>query len=347
MNLKKVVSVALLFAFGAGTVALVKNHEELKGWIENLVDGEKIISAGLGMQLGDYGSASQGEAALPENPDVPESFPPFPSDIEIPEQTPAPEKKEVILPTTIEGGMVVRNNTDYIIDLPALIIEGPPQKLASEGVQILIIHTHGSEAYTLGKNDTYTLSDNYRTEDKNYNVIRVGDELASLYESYGLNVIHDREIYDYPSYAGSYSRSGQAIEKYLKEHPEISIVIDLHRDAIGSDGVVYKTVAEANGIPCSQVMLLIGTDGNGLEHRSWLDNMKLALYLQSAAVNKYPTLTRPIAIKKERYNQHLTRGSFILEVGSNGNTLDEAIQAIRLFADATAPALLDLVTQPE
>jgi stage II sporulation protein P len=81
----------------------------------------------------------------------------------------------------------------------------------------------------------------------------------------------------------------------------------------------------------------------GLYHPYWTENLKLALKLQEAVTAKYPTLVRPIALKRERYNQHLTRGSLILEVGSSGNTLQEALRAVRLFADSIGPTLTSLV----
>ena len=115
------------------------------------------------------------------------------------EALPAPE----ILPTTIKGGLTLRNSTDYTPDLALLLTEGPSQRLPETGYQILIVHTHGSEAYTPDGEDQYEVSDNCRTEDKAYSVIRVGDELAAAWEAAGLRVLHDREIYDYPSYTGS------------------------------------------------------------------------------------------------------------------------------------------------
>jgi stage II sporulation protein P len=155
-------------------------------------------------------------------------------------------------------------------------------------------------------------------------------------------VIHDREIYDYPSYTGSYSRSGEAVEEYLAEYPSIAVVIDLHRDALGSGEVVYKTMAAVEGEGSSQVMLLVGTGESGLSHPNWEENLKLALYLQQAMIDDYPTLARPITVTPERYNQHLSVGSLLLEVGRSGNTLQEALCAVRLFADAAGPALLKL-----
>ncbi|MGN1001427.1 MAG: stage II sporulation protein P [Oscillospiraceae bacterium] len=245
--------------------------------------------------------------------------------------------------TTISAEVSIRNDTSFAIDLEELAAEGLSLRLASDTPQILIIHTHGSEAYTRDSTDNYEESDPYRTEDCRYNVIRLGDRLTELFESYGLQVIHDREIYDYPSYTGSYNRSGAAVEEYLAQYPSIQIVIDLHRDALGSGDVVYKTQAEVDGRNAAQVMLLVGTGENGLYHPCWKENLKLALYMQSAMDSCYPTLARPIALKQERYNQHLTQGSLILEVGSTGNTLQEALNAVELFASAVGPALAELV----
>lgn len=121
------------------------------------------------------------------------------------------------------------------------------------------------------------------------------------------------------------------------------MVIDLHRDALCSDEVTYKTLAEENGVCASQVMMLIGTDASGLEHPDWMQNLRLALYLQNAVNSEYPTLMRPVQLVSYRYNQHYTKGSMILEVGSNGNTLQEALAAIRLYGSCVAPALAALV----
>ena len=247
--------------------------------------------------------------------------------------------------TTITGGLSIKNETSYDIDLSGMLAAGSQVKLPAGEPQILIIHTHSSEAYTPAGLDRYEASDTNRTEDTNYNIVRIGDELTALFQQAGLNVIHDREIYDYPSYTGSYERSGAAVQSYLEQYPSIAVVLDIHRDALGANGVVYKTMAEESGVCASQVMLLVGTDDSGLTHPNWRSNLSLALYLQNAVSAVHPTLMRPVALVQQRYNQHLTGGSLILEVGSSGNTLQEALAAIRLFADAAAPALLALTEQ--
>ena len=289
----------------------------------------------------------------------PEAAPEPAAEAEAPEEEASGEPPEVLVSvmqtrsgadlreTTISGAQLLKNETSYALDPEAILQEGPSLRLPAEGPQILIIHTHGSEAYTPAGLDRYEASDTNRTQDPRYSVIRVGDELAERLEEQGLRVIHDREIYDYPSYTGSYSRSGEAVERCLEQYPGIAVVIDLHRDALGADGVVYKTMAEEEGTVASQVMLLVGSDESGLEHPNWRENLALALYLQQAAAAAHPTLMRPVSLVPQRYNQQLCTGALILEVGSSGNTLQEALAAVRLFAEAAGPALLALAESGE
>ncbi len=258
-----------------------------------------------------------------------------------------PGENQEIMETTIDGGLTINNATQYWVDAPQIVADGPGISLSPGEPQILIIHTHSSEAYTQAGLDRYEPSDTNRTEDTEFNIVRIGDELTEIFQEAGLNVIHDRGIYDYPSYTGSYTRSGQAIEQYLRDYPSIKIVLDIHRDALGSDDVVYKTMAEEDGVVASQIMLLVGTDESGLEHPNWRQNLAVALYLQNAVNARHPTLMRPVSLVRERYNQQLSPGSMIVEVGSNGNTLQEALAAIRLFGNASAAALMQLVEQPQ
>ena len=355
MGKAKKLAAAGVLLLGVKAAAVCVAGAAISGWLDEFFDSGRMVSASLNLELG-HGAETSPTPGIPAILDfdpVTSQEPEEPVDTaESPgaETSPAPTEQYTdegtrIVPTTIYGGLTIKNSTSFDIDVGALVAEGPSTTLPVEGPQVLIVHTHGSEAYTPDSRDYYVESDTDRTEDKNYNVIRVGNELASVLTEAGLNVLHDREIYDYPSYTGSYSRSGAAVEAYLAEYPEIAVVIDLHRDALGDDGVTYKTVAELDGESASQVMMLVGTGESGLYHPNWEQNLRLALYLQDAVNGKYPTLVRPVSVTPERYNQHLTTGSMILEVGSNGNTLREALNAIRLYGDAIAPALLALVAE--
>ncbi len=265
-----------------------------------------------------------------------------PLDTPVPEESAAPATPTII-PTTISGGLSIKNTSGYDIDIDSVLSAGCPIRPEAGKPQILVIHTHSSEAYSPAGLDKYDDLGTNRTLDQNLNVIRIGTELTEIFEGCGLNVIHDTQVFDYPSYTGSYNRSCEAVERYLADYPSIKIVIDLHRDALCSDTVTYKTTATEQGVCASQIMLFVGSDASGLEHPNWRQNLSLALYLQNAVCQSYPSLMRPITLTKYRYNQHLSPGSMIIEVGSNGNTLQEALAAIRLFGKTAGPAIAALI----
>ena len=292
------------------------------------------------------------EDAAPEEPEdeapqEQEDAPDDPSTEDAPSDTGEQAQPSDAVETTITGsgggyesgesGIYLKNNTDYDIDVEELL----SRPLAfSEGCRVLIIHTHGSEAYNPDGDDVYTPTDPSRTEDTRFNVVRVGDELEDILTNAGIQVVHDRELYDYPTYTGSYTRAWEAIEEHLTEYPDIGVVIDLHRDALeAADGTVYKTMAQIDETSCAQIMLVAGTNFSGLTHDNWQDNMTFAVKLQSAMVNEFPTLARPISVSQYRYNQNATPGSLIVEVGSNGNTLQEALTAVRYFGQCLVEVL--------
>lgn len=241
-------------------------------------------------------------------------------------------------------GIYVLNRTDKQLDMAALA--GTPLNISlksGDEPQILIMHTHGSEAYAPDGADQYEETDTARTPDPNYNMIRVGDEIERIFTEMGLSVIHDRELYDYPSYNGSYDRSKAAVEQYLAQYPSIQIVLDVHRDAlVGEDGTVYKAVTEVDGQKTAQVLLVLGSDDGGLSHPNWDKNLSLAMRIQHRMNTLWPGLARPMNLRSSRFNQQLTQGSFLVEVGSHGNTLQEALAGARLFARSAGQVFLEL-----
>ena len=356
--MRRTITGAVLVGLALRLAMLAGAGEVLGAWVQERAADGRLISATLSLELGGAGQEqpedTEGAPASPEAEQAEvqkmtaeEIIRPMLVTVTPPterEEEDEPEEDEPeIRSATISAGVSLDNNTGFDVDLEALAAEGLNLTLKRNAPQVLIVHTHSSEAYTQESYNRYEESDPYRTEDKNYSVVRVGDALAEKLGGYGLNVLHDREIYDYPSYTGSYNRSGAAVEQYLAQYPGIAVVIDLHRDALGSGDVVYKTKADLTGKSSAQVLFIVGTGENGLYHPNWRENLKLALYLQSAMDSRYPTLARPVSLVKERYNQHLSSGMLILEVGSTGNTLNEAIMAAELFGECAGPALAGLI----
>lgn len=236
------------------------------------------------------------------------------------------------------SGLKINNATNYSVDLDALCAEELYIKPDSDEVQVLIVHTHTTECYDGDEMSGET----ERTTDESKNVIAVGNEICDVLESYGIKTLHDTTYHDYPSYQGSYTRALGTIESYLSEYPSIKAVLDIHRDAyVYSDGSKLTVSCDIDGISTAQVMLVTGTNSMGLWHDNWRENLKFAAKIQSAAEIMYPGLMRPVNLRTERFNGHTTMGSLILEVGSNGNTLDEAKEGGRDAARAIAAALLN------
>ena len=191
--------------------------------------------------------------------------------------------------------------------------------------------------------DTYEESDPYRTTDCSHNVVRVGEEMATVFRAYGFQVVHDTTLCDYPAYNGAYDRSKAVVEQWLAQYPTIKVVLDVHRDAlVGSGGEIYKMVTTEAGQKVAQVMMVLGTDASGADHPRWKDNLAFALRLQKNLIRGYTSLARPTVLRRGRYNQHLSPGAILVEVGGHGNTLSEAIAGGRLWADSVARTLLDM-----
>ena len=243
---------------------------------------------------------------------------------------------------TAQTNISVRNDAGLSVDVDAMLNDPIDISVTADGSpQVLIYHTHSTEAYTPEGSDTYTASGDYRTRDTNQNVVRVGTELTKVLESRGIGVIHITDIFDDPAYNGSYGRSLTAAEQVLEQYPDIAVTIDLHRDAIlNNDGSQYRVATTLDGQEVAQLMLVIGTDASGLAHPNWWDNMNFAVNLQADLNGAYPDLMRDVNLRSQRFNTHLRSGSILLECGSSGNTLQEAIRAVKLFGNVLADRLL-------
>lgn len=335
----------------------------LEGWSELVVDQSPVLEQGKAA-VQEYQSKQELSAPAPETDPADQGASGDQSDPEAeasasveqpdPEEPEEPEEKEAFAPLDLSqikvSQLQLDNHTDGLNPSPAdywekeLALTLQP---ADQGPQILIMHTHATEAYTMDGDDVYTETDESRTTDENYNMIRVGEEMKSVFEEMGLSVVHDTTTYDYPGYNGSYGRSLTGAQGYLEQYPTIQVVLDVHRDAlIASDGTVYSKTTTIDGEAVAQVMLVVGTNDGGLTHPNWEDNFALALRLQGAMLAVDPTLPRNIDLRSQRFNQHLTPGSLLVEVGTSGNTLQEALAGARLFAQAAGQVYSQCIVDP-
>lgn len=307
--------------------------------LRRLGENERFAAALLG------GSLPEADAAVVSGESAEPSFSPAPLQNLLLRTDAAQAGLFHTLPADIDPGEpALKNKTSYTIDIERLLAEPLAYTLKVGTPQVLILHTHGSEAYSQA-GGAYEESDASRTTDKTKNVVQVGAVLADELSARGLTVLHDSELYDFPSYSGSYSRSLEAVEEYLRKYPTIKVVIDLHRDsATDENGKAFRTEYTApDGSSSSQLMLIAATGEAGLSFPGWEENMKLALRLQQSMAGMYPGLARPILVSDQRYNQHAAPGYLLVEVGTDGNTLAEAETAAKLFADCMADVLGEIV----
>ena len=218
-------------------------------------------------------------------------------------------------------------------DLEALLTQALHWDLKGDEPAVLILHTHTTESYTREGED-YQESSAYRTLDEAFNMLSVGDAVAELLEAAGIGVIHDRQIHDYPSYNGSYVHSRSAAEQILAENPAVQLVLDLHRDALEKDGKQYRPLARNGDRTAAQMMIVVGTDTSRPSHENWQENLALALKLQVQLQRQFPGIMRPVNLRAQRFNQDLSPGALLVEVGAAGNTRQEALAAARELAGA-------------
>ena len=323
--------------------------DQLDGW-DRLAVGQSLLLSGSQGAVAQY----LGQHAVQEELQLPAGQPAQDHDdlVEEPQLTAAPSDivARTLLPTStqgydVAGGLYLYNRTGEQVDLAGAAKASVPLSLPADGPQILIVHTHATEAYTPDGADVYVPSDTARTLEEEDNVLRVGDEMERVLTEMGLQVLHDRTLHDYPQYNGAYTRSYQTVEDYLARYPSIRIVLDIHRDAlVGEDGTVYKAVTRIDGVDTAQVMVVVGRGQNG-SNPHWMENLTLACKLQTSMNTLYPTLARPMTLRESSYNQELSSGSLLVEVGTHGNTLQEALSAARLFARSAGQVLLGLVEE--
>lgn len=265
-------------------------------------------------------------------PSFSEEFAPTPTPEAVETPPPAlPTEEAPIREVKSKSDMSISNRTNISVDPNLLADEALCFSLEkTDKPQILIFHTHTTESFS---DVTYISGSSDRNLDETKNITAVGEAMAEVFKTCGIETIHDKTVHDYPSFNGAYTRSLATVKANLEKNPQIKIVLDIHRDGIvKDDGTKVKVAADINGEKTAQCMFVIGSNAN-LTHDNWKENMKFACKIQRLANEMYPGLMRPIILREERFNQQVSTGSLIIEIGSNGNTLSEAVRGGKYMAE--------------
>ena len=253
--------------------------------------------------------------------------------------------------TATDGGIYIAHGAGIIKNCTSLsrgkILEELSREFRSEPFEtegdkplVLIVHTHATESYERYNNGQYDRSYSFRSTDNSENMVAVGAVLAQTLRENGIPTVQAEVQHDNPSYNGSYERSAETVKKYLEMYPSIRFVLDIHRDAIEPQkGRIVKAAAEIGGKTAAQVMIISGCDDGTMNMPDYFENLRFAAALQDRMETLFPGLTRPVFFCYRKYNMDLSHGALLIEVGSHGNTLDEAKYSAELIGTALAQLL--------
>ncbi len=245
---------------------------------------------------------------------------------------------------TDKYGLVrVKNvNSKTGINIKKLLETDSDLKVNKDEPAVLIFHTHTTETYEILDRGFYAVGHKTRSNDSAINMVRVGEETVKEIENAGYKVIHDKEIHD-STYNTAYAHSRKSVESYLKKYPSVKVVLDLHRDAIQrSDGTKIKPTATVDGKKAAQIMIISGCqeEGGPIEgFPNWKTNLAFAVELQNTLEELFEGITRPLYFSPRKYNMDLTTCSLLVEIGSDANTLDEAVYTGRCLGKAVSRIL--------
>ena len=314
----------------------------------------EVFGAGV-TQLG-------GKMSLPPLPQIPpqtvsDGIPPGAAEAETVNDVPeAPDSGGVMLPirsvdlsVSSDDRFALINETPYSPDVIRLANEAPAIPLLGEitaeygdaSPAVLILHTHGTEAYSPDGADEYDSSSSFRSYDPGESVVAVGRTIAAELTSRGIGVVHADTMFDLEDYNTAYDRAAEAIRRYIKKYPSISYVLDVHRDAmITSEGVNLRPISESGGEAAAQIMLVVGTDYAGSGHSTWEKNLSFAIRMQARIAEYDGSLMRAINLRSASFNEQYTPQSLLVEVGTAANSLAEATRSARILANAMASLIL-------
>jgi stage II sporulation protein P len=250
-------------------------------------------------------------------------------------------QKQIGFDGTAVADCCVKNKTGLDFDFEGLLKKPLTFKTEKDSSQpqVLIYHTHTTEAYLDESVDYFYESYYSRTQNTGFNVTAVGDKIAETLEKNGIKTIHDTTVHD-STYNGAYDRSARTVYAEMEDHSSIRVVLDIHRDALGTEERKVKPVFEYGGRQAAQIMVLSGCDYYGERgFDNWKNNLSFALKIQNTAEQLYPGMTRPMSFDFFAYNEYICDGSLLIEIGSDANSIEEAELSGELLGNVLAKVL--------
>lgn len=240
------------------------------------------------------------------------------------------------------GNLYAKNLTkEHSLSLEEELNKEPDIELEdTDEPQVLIMHTHTTECYMPYDLGFYSTDWATRSDDSSLNMAAVGAVITDCLNDAGIKTVHSDKIHDH-NYSAAYDLSCETVEEYLEKYPSIKVVLDIHRDAITEeDGTKLKPTVEIDGKNAAQLLIISGCEeGDVTDYPDWELNLRFAVRLQKQLADDYPGLARPMHFAIKKYNQHLTHGSLLIEVGSEANTLEEAKYSATLLSKSLVKVL--------
>nr|WP_305883390.1 stage II sporulation protein P [Brevibacillus ruminantium] len=205
---------------------------------------------------------------------------------------------------------------------------------------VYIYHTHNRESW----HNVAKMTQGSSVDDPVNNITLVGKRLGELLQAKGVPTMVSQDDFaqklaeQKKSFAMSYTESYKAVVAAANTSPHLKYLFDIHRDGNEPRSKVAHTL---NGKTYARILFVIGT-----ANPNYQENKNLAEHLHAHLEAAYPGLSRGIILKGKNegngeYNQSISGGSLLLEIGGTNNTLEECYNTAEALSEVIVRHMLE------